>query len=69
VELIHQYFPDLTPMQDKHFSVLQELYTYWNERINLISRKDIDKLEERHILHSLAIAKIIQFNQEQKSWM
>jgi len=48
-------------MQDKHFSVLQELYTYWNERINLISRKDIDKLEERHILHSLAIAKIIQF--------
>jgi len=41
--------------------MLQELYEYWNERINLISRKDIDKLEERHILHSLAIAKIIQF--------
>jgi len=41
--------------------MLQELYEYWNERINLISRKDIDKLEERHVLHSLAIAKVIQF--------
>ena len=41
--------------------MLQELYEYWNERINLISRKDIDKLEERHVLHSLAIARIIQF--------
>ncbi len=41
--------------------MLQELYEYWNERINLISRKDIDKLEERHILHSLTIAQVIQF--------
>jgi len=41
--------------------MLQDLYEYWNERINLISRKDIDKLEERHVLHSMAIAKIIQF--------
>jgi len=41
--------------------MLFELYTYWNERINLVSRKDIGQLEERHILHSLAIAKIIQF--------
>ncbi len=41
--------------------MLQELYEYWNERINLISRKDIDKLEERHVLHSLSIAKIIRF--------
>ncbi len=61
MDLIRQYFPDLTPEQDKQFSMLQELYEYWNERINLISRKDIDKLEERHVLHSLAIARIIQF--------
>jgi len=61
VELIRKYFPDLTPEQDRQFSMLQELYEYWNERINLISRKDIDKLEERHVLHSLAIAKVIQF--------
>ena len=61
VDLIRQYFPDLTKEQDEQFAKLQELYEYWNERINLISRKDIDKLEERHILHSLSIAKIIDF--------
>lgn len=61
VDLIRQYFPDLTKEQDEQFAKLQELYEYWNERINLISRKDIDKLEERHILHSLAIAQVIQF--------
>jgi len=61
MKLIQQYFPDLTPMQEKQFSMLQELYTYWNERINVISRKDIVNLEERHILHSLSIANIIRF--------
>jgi len=61
MELIRTYFPELTPEQEKQFSMLQELYEYWNERINLVSRKDIDKLEERHVLHSLSIAKIIQF--------
>ncbi len=61
MKLIEQFFPDISPEQNIQFSKLNELYTYWNERINLISRKDIDKLEERHILHSLAIAKVIQF--------
>ncbi len=61
MDLIRQYFPDISPEQDRQFAMLQELYEYWNERINLISRKDIDNLEERHILHSLAIAQVIQF--------
>ena len=61
MELIQKYFPDISEEQIKQFSMLNELYSYWNERINVISRKDIDNLEERHILHSLAIAKIIQF--------
>jgi 16S rRNA (guanine527-N7)-methyltransferase len=61
MDLIRQYFPDISPEQDRQFAMLQELYEYWNERINLISRKDIDKLEERHILHSLTIAQVIQF--------
>ena len=61
MDLIHKYFPDLSTEQQRQFSMLPELYTYWNERINLISRKDIENLEERHILHSMAIAKIIQF--------
>jgi 16S rRNA (guanine527-N7)-methyltransferase len=61
MELIRRFFPDLKPEQDEQLSKLFELYSYWNERINLISRKDIEHLEERHILHSLAIAKIIQF--------
>ena len=61
MELIRRFFPDLTPEQDEQLSSLFDLYAYWNERINLISRKDIEHLEERHILHSLAIAKIIQF--------
>jgi 16S rRNA (guanine527-N7)-methyltransferase len=61
MELIRRFFPDLNKKQDEQFSKLFELYPYWNERINLISRKDIEHLEEKHILHSLAIAKIIQF--------
>lgn len=61
MKLLEQYFPDISPEQKIQFSKLNELYTYWNERINLISRKDIDMLEERHVLHSLSIAKIIQF--------
>jgi 16S rRNA (guanine527-N7)-methyltransferase len=59
--LIQKYFPDLSAEQQQQFAFLPDLYAYWNARINVISRKDIDKLEERHILHSLAIAMIIQF--------
>jgi 16S rRNA (guanine527-N7)-methyltransferase len=61
VELIRKFFPDLSERQYEQLKMMFELYTYWNERINLVSRKDIGQLEERHILHSLAIAKIIQF--------
>ncbi|OKS85474.1 16S rRNA (guanine(527)-N(7))-methyltransferase RsmG [Mucilaginibacter polytrichastri] len=60
-ELIFQYFPDLTAKQQQQFSQLQALYEHWNSQINVISRKDIDQLYERHVLHSLGIAKVISF--------
>ncbi len=55
------YFPDLTEQQKQQFEQLPSLYNFWNSQINVISRKDIDELFERHVLHSLGIAKIIQF--------
>ena len=61
MEIIKKYFPDLTEKQYEQFTLLKELYQEWNNKINVISRKDIDELYERHVLHSLAIAKIIQF--------
>lgn len=60
-ELICHYFPDLTRKQKDQFGELDELYRFWNSRINLISRKDIDMLYLHHILHSLAIAKFVKF--------
>lgn len=60
-ELILKYFPDLTPDQKQKFDKLDELYRFWNAQINVISRKDIDMLYLHHILHSLAIAKVVQF--------
>lgn len=60
-ELILKYFPDITPRQREQFEVLGTLYREWNERINVISRKDMEHLYTRHILHSLAIAKACQF--------
>ncbi|HWY35226.1 MAG TPA: 16S rRNA (guanine(527)-N(7))-methyltransferase RsmG, partial [Nitrosopumilaceae archaeon] len=59
-------FPDLSEEQQKQFDDLQDLYTHWNAQINVISRKDIDLLYERHVLHSLGIAKIIQFKPNTK---
>ncbi len=59
--IVSRYFPELSQQQLQQFSQLRELYFYWNERINLISRKDIEHLTEKHILHSLSIAKVIQF--------
>jgi 16S rRNA (guanine527-N7)-methyltransferase len=56
------YFPLLTPHQADQISQLEDLYRYWNERINIISRKDIDNLAINHILHSLAIARLVTFN-------
>ncbi len=61
VDLIFKHFPDLTISQRDQFSKLKEVYTFWNEQINVISRKDLDQFYERHVLHSLAIAKVQNF--------
>jgi 16S rRNA (guanine527-N7)-methyltransferase len=61
MELIHKYFPDLTETQVSQFAQLEELYKDWNAKVNVISRQDIDTLYERHILHSLGIAKVMAF--------
>lgn len=60
-EIIFQYFPDLSPTQQKQFESLYALYAEWNEKINVVSRKDIDNLYINHVLHSLGIAKIQSF--------
>lgn len=60
-ELILKYFPDLSEKQKEQFAQLGELYTYWNQRINVISRKDMDNFYLHHVLHSLSISKIVQF--------
>ena len=60
-EIILKYFPDLTEEQQAQFIKMNELYQDWNLKINVVSRKDVDLLYERHVLHSLAIAKVIQF--------
>ena len=59
--ILFNYFPDLTEKQKDQFVQLGSLYKEWNEKINVISRKDIDNLYINHILHSMAIAKVIQF--------
>ena len=61
MELIRQYFPDLTVHQYEQFEALGPLYTDWNSKINVISRKDIDNLYLHHVLHSMAIAKAVRF--------
>jgi len=58
---INNYFPKLSEIQKQQFSQLQGLYEHWNAQINVISRKDIDFLYERHVLHSLGIAKVLNF--------
>jgi 16S rRNA (guanine527-N7)-methyltransferase len=60
-ELIVKYFPDITAKQLQQFNRLPQLYEQWNRQINVISRKDIERLFERHVLHSLGIAKVISF--------
>jgi 16S rRNA (guanine527-N7)-methyltransferase len=62
LELILKYFNQFTPQQIKQFEQLKDLYSHWNQQINVISRKDIDLLYERHVLHSLGISKVISFN-------
>jgi len=61
MELILKYFSDFTEKQLQQFAALQELYNDWNNKINVISRKDIDSLYLKHVLHSLAIATVINF--------
>lgn len=60
-DIILKYFPDLTATQRDQFEKMYDLYLHWNAQINVISRKDIDLLFERHVLHSLGIAKVMQF--------
>lgn len=61
MDLILKYFPELTEQQKERFAALPELYADWNSKINVISRKDMDNFVEHHVLHSLAIAKVLQF--------
>ena len=61
MDLIKKYFPALTDEQEWQFAMLDALYRDWNAKINVISRKDIDNLYEHHVLHSLALAKALQF--------
>lgn len=61
MDIIIKYFPDLTKVQIDRFEALYDLYLDWNSKINVISRKDIENLYEKHILHSLGIAKVIRF--------
>src|ERR1700748_1330472 len=60
-EKLFHYFPDLTGQQKQQYEQLPELYNHWNSQINVISRKDIGLLFERHVLHSLGIAKVMPF--------
>ena len=62
MELIDKYFPGLTELQRQQFSALYGLYADWNAKINVVSRKDFDQLYLRHVLHSLAIAKVCTFD-------
>lgn len=61
MEQIAQYFPNLTARQVEQFDLLLGLYAHWNEQINVISRKDLENFYERHVLHSLGIAKVYSF--------
>ena len=63
MKLILKYFPDLTNDQIQKFNQLDDLYKYWNNKINVISRKDIDELYLKHVLHSLSIARLIDFKE------
>lgn len=60
-DIIRTYFPQISDEQQRQFDALDDLYLDWNAKINVISRKDIDNLYEHHVLHSLAIAKVVNF--------
>lgn len=63
MEIIQKYFPHLTALQAEQFAQLEVLYNDWNAKINVISRKDIQNLYEHHVLHSLGIAKVVNFKE------
>jgi len=62
LDILYKYFADFTPNQIKQFEILKGIYTEWNEKINVISRKDIDSIYTHHVLHSLSIAAVADFN-------
>ncbi len=64
MDIILKYFPNLSEVQQQQFAALYDLYNDWNSKINVISRKDITNLYEHHVLHSLGIAKVMQFRPE-----
>lgn len=64
MDIILKYFPNLSEVQQQQFAALYDLYTDWNSKINVILRKDITNLYEHHVLHSLGIAKVMQFRPE-----
>lgn len=66
MDLIREYFPEISEQQHKQFQQLEALYSDWNSKINVISRKDIDELYLRHVLHSLGIAKVVSFKPKSK---
>ncbi|MDG1332214.1 MAG: 16S rRNA (guanine(527)-N(7))-methyltransferase RsmG [Crocinitomicaceae bacterium] len=66
IDLVLKYFPDITDKQKEQFERLEALYAEWNAQINVISRKDTDNFYERHVLHSLAIAKVMEFKDGSK---
>lgn len=66
MDQILKYFPEISDVQKRQFGELLNLYTYWNDQINVISRKDIDQLYVRHVLHSLGIAKVQSFKDGSK---
>lgn len=61
MEVLLKYFPSLSETQIKQFAMLKDLYEDWNSKINVVSRKDIDELYTRHVLHSLGIVKVLEF--------
>ena len=63
MDILYKYFADFTPSQIKKFEALKDLYIEWNEKINVISRKDIEHIYTHHVLHSLSIAALADFNE------
>jgi 16S rRNA (guanine527-N7)-methyltransferase len=61
MQVIQKYFPNLTDNQNRQFTLIKEIYADWNQKINVVSRKDVDEIYKRHVLHSLGIAKVVQF--------